>query len=526
MSAFSSCESLASVTLGNSVTTIDARAFSGTGLTSITIGASVTTIGTGAFGNKLTEINVSGENTNFSSLNGVLFNKDQSTLLLFPSENNTSEYTIPASVTAIGPGAFSVCPNLTSVKIPNSVETIGDQAFFLCSSLETIELGNSVTEIGRQAFQSCWSLSSITLPASVTTLGANLFQGCTQLEAINVSADNNSFSSLNGVLFNKEQTVLLLYPFGKKDNTYSIPSTVTEIGDQAFAHCFPLESIEIPTSVTTIGIEAVAYCFGLKSITIPNSVTSIGDRAFGNCPELTEIEFPESVTSIGASVCDHCSGLESVKLPYGITDIGQSSFSNCRALKSIDIPSSVVTIGENAFNSCTSLTSIEIPNSVTTIGDYAFSMCNNATTLKIGNSVQAIGLRAFYCSALTTIYSAAAVPPSCTDPHIFILFTEETYRNATLYVPEESVEAYKLADGWKQFLKIEGDPSLGIEEKAMTETVTIECLNGYIRVSGADEVNVYNLSGTKVYSGASATISLPSGVYIVRADSITRKVNI
>ncbi|MBD5425556.1 MAG: leucine-rich repeat protein [Bacteroides sp.] len=458
MSAFSSCESLASVTLGNSVTTIDAFAFSGTGLTSITIGASVTTIGNGAFGNKLTEINVSGENTNFSSLNGVLFNKDQSTLLLFPAGNNTSEYTIPASVTAIGPGAFSACSNLTSVKIPNSVETIGDQAFFQCSGLETIELGNSVTEIGRQAFQSCSSLSSITLPASVTTLGAYPFLLCTQLEAINVSADNNSFSSLNGVLFNKEQTVLLLYPFGKKDNTYSIPSTVTEIGDQAFAHCFPLESIEIPTSVTTIGIEAFAYCFGLKSITIPNSVTSIGNRAFVGCPALTEIEFPESVT---------------------------------------------------------------------TIGDYAFSRCDNATTLKIGNSVQALGLRAFYCSALTTIYSSAAVPPSCTDPYLFMyLFADETYRNATLYVPEESVEAYKLADGWKQFLKIEGDPSLGIEDKAMTETVTIECLNGCIRVSGAEKVNVYNLSGTKVYSGTAATISLPSGVYIVRADSITRKVNI
>ena len=271
--------------------------------------------------------------------------------------------------------------------------------------------GKSVTSIGYWAFRDCTGLTSITIPNSVTSVyGA--FGGCTGLTSINVASDNNCYSSNNGVLFNKKKTELIGYPAGKSQTSYTIPNSVTSIGDGAFYGCTGLTSITIPNSVTSIGDEAFEYCTGLTSITIPNSVTSIGCWAFYGCTGLTSITIPNSVTSIGNWAFKYCSSLTSITIPNSVTSIGCEVFYHCTGLTSITIPNSVTSIEGWAFDGCTGLTSITIPNSVTSIGDGAFEYCTGLTSITIPNSVTSIGDGAFeYCSGLTSI----TIPNSVTS---------------------------------------------------------------------------------------------------------------
>ena len=208
--AFDSCYSLTSVKIGNSVTTIGDCAFRYcNSLTSVTIPNSVTTIGVGAFDGcrSLTSIDVASGNLNYSSKDGVLFDKNKSTLIQYPIGNKRTEYTIPNSVTTIGSYAFDDCSNLTSVTIPNSVTTIGKYAFSDCSGLTSVTIGNSVTTIGGHAFSGCSGLTSVTIPNSVTTIGESAFSGCSSLTSV------------------------------------TIPNSVTTIGDYAFYSCSSLKDV-------------------------------------------------------------------------------------------------------------------------------------------------------------------------------------------------------------------------------------------------------------------------------------------
>jgi len=184
--------------------------------------------------------------------------------------------------------------------------------FHYCPSLTSVTLGTSVTSIGRYAFYYCYRLTSVTIPSSVTSIGDGAFYACASLTAITVDALNSSYSSVDGVLFNANQTTLILYPVDKYDSSYTIPGSVTSIGNYAFAYCPYLASVTIPNSVTSIGDYAFYYCSGLTDLTLGTSVTSIGDSAFLYCYRLTSVTFPSSVTSIGNSAFYYCSGLKTV----------------------------------------------------------------------------------------------------------------------------------------------------------------------------------------------------------------------
>jgi hypothetical protein len=230
---FSDCSSLGTVTVPNSVKSIgDMAFFNCTGLTSISIGSGVMSIGFEAFYRceSLTAIDVSGNNVAYASENGILFNKEKTTLLLYPAGKTDANYTIPDGVTNIGDEAFSHCIGLTSVTIPSGVTSIGEYAFSDCSSLGTIIIPESVTSIGYRAFLYCSSLTSVTVG--------------------------------NGV---------------------------KNIGGMAFGYCSNLSSITIPDGVTSIGHGAFLSCSSLASVTIPESVTDIGEEAFSGCSSLTEI---------------------------------------------------------------------------------------------------------------------------------------------------------------------------------------------------------------------------------------------
>ena len=373
---------------GKSVTSIGAWVFSGfTSLTSITIPDSVTSIGEYAFGGctSLTSITIPDSVTSIGDS-------------AFGGCTSLTSITIPDSVTSIGDSAFWNCTSLKSIKIPDGVTSISYSAFNGCTSLTTIdvEIGNnnytsvngvlfnknktelicypsekvdksytipnSVTEISWSAFHDCTSLTNITIPNSVTYIDNFAFSGCTSLTAIDIATDNEYYTSVNGVLFNKDKTELRCYPAGKTDKSYNIPDGVTSIGYYAFYGC---------TSLT--------------SITIPNGVTSIDWLAFFDCTSLTSITIPDSVTCIEWYAFQGCTSLTSIKIPDSVTEIGSSAFSGCKSLTSITIPNSVTSIGEFAFYDCTSLTSITIPNSVTSIGSNAFGYYYDNEYKKIDN---------------------------------------------------------------------------------------------------------------------------------------------
>ena len=393
--AFVWCDNLTSIIIPNSVTSIGNEAFIHcSNLTSITIPNSVTSIGVGAFFGCIRLAEFRGK---YASKDGRCLIIDGTIHSFAPAE--LTEYTIQNSATSIGEYAFSFAYDLTSVTIPDSITTIGMGAFYSCDNLTSITIPNSVTSIGVGAFYYCCSLTSATIPDSVTEIGDAAFACCDSLNEF-----KGKYASKDGRCLIVDGTLNSFAPFG-------------------------LTSYTIPDSVTTIGSYAFEYCSSLTSITIPESVTTIGDCAFYNCSSLTSITIPDSVTSIGSS-----------------------TFSNCRSLTSITIPDSVTTIGDSAFEYCRSLTSITIPDSVTTIGESAFYDCSSLTSVTMGDSVTSIGYYAFFgCKSLVSVYCKPTTPPSGHSDMFSYYDSEYIPIGCTIYVPTESVEAYKSADGWSDY---------------------------------------------------------------------------
>jgi hypothetical protein len=467
--------SVTSATIPNSVTSIGDEAF-GTGLTNVVIGSSVTNIGAemfGYFGNALNAIAVDSLNPFYSSVDGVLFNKTQTTLILYPG-GNAGSYTVPVSVTTIGAVAFRNCYRLTSVAIPDSVATIGDWAFcmqgdFGQTSLTNVAIPKSLTNIGDSAFFGCGRLTSFTIPNSVTSIGDGAFAGTgltnvtipssvieigdgafaygVNLLAITVDGLNPSYSSMDGVLFDKNQTFLLQFP-GAKVANYTVPNSVIKLERLAFSECSGLTSVMLPSSATNIGDFAFFYCTSLTNVTIPDSVISIGASAFCECISLENLTIPNRMTSIGYDAFAD-SGLINVTIPSGVTNIDAGAFDGCTSLteivvdplnafySSVDgvlfnkaqttlirypggksgiyaVPTTVIRIGGYAFVYCALLTTVTIPNSVTNISDGAFGLCGNLTGIYFGGNAPSLGRDVFYSDAITVVAAFVYYLPGTT----------------------------------------------------------------------------------------------------------------
>ncbi|MCL2245371.1 MAG: leucine-rich repeat domain-containing protein [Treponema sp.] len=330
-------------------------------LTEIYLPASLTEIADGAFDDctSLTNIFIDENNQTYSSDNGVLFNKDKTILVRYLFAKQGSEYSVPEGVKQIWNGAFYYCRGLRKITLPSSLTIIGNDAFQFCYYLGIINIPDGVTSIGRRAFQNCERLYDIKIPASVNSIGFRAFSGCVMIVNFSVDEKNREYVSVEGVLFNKEKTVLIQYPVRKADDFYMIPFGVREISAGAFSNS------------------------RMSLIRMPPTVTVIGEFAFSECRNITSMSIPPTVIDIGMYAFNMCRGLTSISIPPSVTSIGRSAFSECRGLINIILHEGLLSIGEMAFSWCTSLSSIVIPKSVIIIGDYAFTYCSDLITVSI-----------------------------------------------------------------------------------------------------------------------------------------------
>ncbi len=339
-----------------------------------------------------------------------------STVIVSLNDTYDYDYTEP-----FGWELYSGCPYSGNVVIPATVEYNGktytvegiDSYAFINGQLTSISLPNTLKSISSRAFiHATIESGSIFIPASVTTIEAGAFADCYNLENVQVDENNPVYDSrdnCNAIIETATNTLVVGF------NSTTIPPTVTAIANDAFAGD---------------AYSGWAYYTGctFTDYVIPNSIQTIGNFAFYLCTNLNNITFNNELTSIGDWAFFMC-GLKHVTIPNNVTTIGNGAFSYCFNLSSIDIPNSVTSIGSEAFNR-TALTSITIPGSVTSIGDNAFGYCEN----------------------LTKITCQATTPPA--QNGVFFSYYSNNYEQVTLFVPFESLEAYRAHEEWGKFLHI------------------------------------------------------------------------
>ena len=382
-------DSIESVVFEGALTTVGMGAFSGaTSLTSVTFNNTVQTIGQNSF-------------YNCTSLNSVTFGTAVITIgfSAFQGCSSLTSMILPTTVTTIDAYAFQDCSSLTSVEL-GSATSVGNSAFERCSRLTSVAIPDSATSVGDRVFRDCTSLSTVTIGKAVATLGASVFEHCTALVSIKVNSENGSYTDADGVLFNKDKTMLIQYPACKTGDSYTVPAGVTSIGDAAFYGCVNLTSVHL-NAVSTMGSEAFAGCKALTSVNT-GSVGTITSGAFKDCVSLTDIDI-SIMNSIQKEAFYNCS-LLTVKTPFKyLRNIESKVFYGCTSITAMDL-TSVRNIQDAAFYGCTNLATVTLDETLTDIGAYAFGDCTSLREIAIPKSVNMIGQFAFWnCASLTEI---------------------------------------------------------------------------------------------------------------------------
>jgi hypothetical protein len=355
--AFGNCNELTNIVIPGSVRSIGEGAFEFCqGLTSVSINNGVTSIGQDAFFDctNLASVAIPSSITNWG-------------WDVFEACFNLTNVVMADSLTILGDGEFYECTNLTHVTLPSSLNSIAEGVFSDCTGLSNITIPTNVTSIEGYAFDACTSLGSLSIPAGVTNIGEAAFGGETSLTAIMVDALNPSYTSVNGVLFDKTQATLVQCPAGLA-GSYDVPASVTRIGDNAFESCNVLTSITISSNVASIGIFAFYGCSSLVSITVDaqNPFYSSRDGVLFDKSQTTLLAYPPGLR--GQYV-----------VPDGVNNIASLGFYYCTKLSAVTIPASVTSIGESAFQNCSALTNLFFEGNAPVDGGLVFLFDPNPT---------------------------------------------------------------------------------------------------------------------------------------------------
>lgn len=410
----------------------------------------------------------------------------------------TTDIKIPNTVTSIGNFTFYQCRKIKSLSIPGSVSTIGSSAFEDCTGLTSVSLSYGNTFISGSAFEGCTGLTEMTIPGSVNFIGINAFKNCRNLSSIVTEIEYPS--SIEECVFEGIPSYSVLQvPRGTRSVYHSTTgwnqfSNIVEIGvgNVDFSHVginykkISANEVEVASAddnkkeivipetivnggvtyrVTAIGERAFDGRSDISYLYIPSSITSIGEYAFIDCGSNIKVEIPDLEAWCKVKLGnEHSSPLSSAKsfysggreiedlvIPNGVESVSSFVFYQCRSISSLHIPGSVKTIGSSSFEDCTGLKSISLQEGLERIGGSSFEGCFNVSEIVLPASMTSIAINGFKnCSGLKNIVSLNNNPPSCNNP-----FYNVDKVNCVVWVPKGCVTAYKGAEGWKDYLKIQ-----------------------------------------------------------------------
>ena len=446
----------------------------------------------------------------------------------YPSYSTYSgDYNIPATVTfsnitydviGIGQHAFSECKNLGTVTLPSSIKYIGFGAFAY-SNITSIDLPESLDSIGAAAFRDCWNLTEFKLPKSLVKLESTVFAFCSNLKTVTILSENllsipestfDECTSLENVVLPESVTAIGAYAFSgcTSLSSLTIKGNVSEIGLHAFYKTTSLSSLHLPESLTSIGKDCF-YLSGIVNLDIPANVTKLPGSMFYGCKKLRTLRLPSNLTSLDKEFCRGCTSLESIYIPDGVTVIPVNCFTGCSSLSELHLPNSLQEIRGNAFSECISLTKLNIPEGTVSISAQAFYGCK-ISELQLPSTLKEIGGWAFglgEMKKLTLPYSLSKIGTGafddvafeevvCTNPTPCLceesVFKNETYFG-TLYVPEESLDAYKATLPWSSFFNIKSIDASGINMINREQNSTVKA---YINTQG--QYNIVPFDGLNI----------------------------
>jgi len=591
--AFSGCKSLSSISIPTTVTEIGNYAFNGcSSLSYVQLSQNVNSIGEGGF-------------YGCSSLQEISFpcTIDRISDKTFYGCSALQSFVIPSSVTTIGKCAFYGCTSLSSISIPINVETLGAQAFYGCSTLSEVKINSKLTIIENETFKGCTSLKELHIPNNITNIKYEAFRGCTALSnivigngletlgrlafyecsslmAFDVDKDNVSFSSVDGVLYDKSKTTLLCYPCRKSDVTLYIKDNVNEISSYAFSGCSNIRSIVIEDSDNKLKM-------GYNLSHTDEGAHYPGQGIFYDCP-LTcvylgrDLEYDEGNFNVGASPFYGVESLKSIQIGSNVTRLGDYLFSEIN-VDSVFIPKTVLQFGKHVFEGLRSiciedgtqtlelaesydsrdfgvgggqfhycsleyayigrnleynsskrygyspfakikqLKYVVVGESVTSLQSHLFYNCASLDSITIGSGVNWIGNKAFEgCDSLSLLSMKGETPPeACSDS-----YTTVQYMNTTVIVPNGCIDMYKTADVWSNFWNIQSNTNSAIQE-VITDDSCIKVEGNKVIITDMRQlpVSVYNINGFLIYKGYSNIVNLPQyGMYIIKTSNNVYKI--
>jgi hypothetical protein len=406
--AFQNCSLLTSISVPEGVTSIGDSAFrSCSSLVAISLPISVASIGESAFQGCSSLLNftipplVKGSNygmgksvfASCSRLQSITFSNGFESIPMetFKQCVSLTNVTFPSSLRDIGDYSFQFCNHLQEIAIPADVRYVGSYAFESCDALENVTISQGVQTLGGYSFSRCVKLQSIMIPASITALG-RAFDACSSLISITVDPANETYSSLDNVIFSRDQTVLYCCPVSRT-GVYVVPNSVNRIASAAFYGCGRLTEIMLPARLTDLGGSAFANCSSLTRFTVPEGIVSLGIGMFVGCTSLTSFEISSSLTSLGDYTFTYCKALSTIILsplnqtftmkdgvlydrnqaavvkvpprktgvlviPPGITGFYPGSFIYCEGISHVSFPASVTEIGQGDLDGLAGLKSV------------------------------------------------------------------------------------------------------------------------------------------------------------------------